>query len=120
METLFSRIAAARRVMARTFKVRVVPLVAIVLWLNVRLLVSFWMALDSLFFPRLKRTQVKAPIVLVGQPRSGTTFLQRFLCDHNYGAGLEVWRMLYASLTIQFFLKPLLPILEVVAPTRWH
>jgi hypothetical protein len=120
METLLSRMGAMRRVMARTFKVRVVPVFAGLVWLCVRTTVSFFMALDPLFFGRLRRTKVKAPIVLVGQPRSGTTFLQRFLCDQNYGAGLEIWRMLYASLTIQFFLKPILPLLEIVAPTRWH
>ncbi|MBN2193538.1 MAG: sulfotransferase [Polyangiaceae bacterium] len=120
METVLSRMAAARRVMARTFRVRIVPVFIALMWLNLRLAVSVFTALDPLFFPRLRRTQVKAPIVLVGQPRSGTTFLQRFLCDQGYGAGLEVWRMLYASLTIQFFLKPILPILEIVAPTRWH
>ena len=120
MQTVGSRLVAARRVMAQTFGVRFVPLVAMLMWRWVRWVVSVFMTLDPLFFPRLKRTQIKAPIVLVGQPRSGTTFLQRFLCDNGYGAGLEVWRMLYASLTIQFFLKPLLPLLEIVAPTRWH
>ena len=120
METVLSRMGAMRRVLARTFKVRVVPVFAGLVWLCVRTTVSFFMALDPLFFGRLRRTKVKAPIVLVGQPRSGTTFLQRFLCDQNYGAGLEVWRMLYTSLTIQFFLKPILPLLEIVAPTRWH
>jgi len=120
METVLSRMSAARRVMARTFGVRVAPVFAAMMWFNIRLAVSAGMALDPLFFPKLRRTEIKAPIVLVGQPRSGTTFLQRFLCDQNYGAGLEVWRMLYASLTIQFFLKPFLPILEYVAPTRWH
>ena len=44
------------------------------------------MALDPLFFPKLRRTKVEKPIVLVGQPRSGTTFLQRFMCDQGYGA----------------------------------
>lgn len=120
MQTVLSRMAVARRVLARTFRLRVVPVFAFLLWFGVRLVVSIGVALDPLFFPRLRRTRVKAPIVLVGQPRSGTTFLQRFLCDQGYGAGLEVWRMLYASLTMQFFLKPLIPVLEVVAPTRWH
>jgi omega-hydroxy-beta-dihydromenaquinone-9 sulfotransferase len=120
MQTVMSRMKAVRRVLSRTFGVHIVPVFAALLWLTVRMMVSCGMALDPLFFGRLRRTKVKAPIVLVGQPRSGTTFLQRFLCDQNYGAGLEVWRMLYASLTIQFFLKPILPLLELVAPTRWH
>ncbi|MEQ1572078.1 MAG: sulfotransferase [Myxococcota bacterium] len=120
METVWSRMMAARRVMASTFGVKVIPWFAGLGWFNLRIAVSIGMALDPLFFPRLRRTTVKAPIVMVGQPRSGTTFLQRFLCDQKYGAGLEVWRMLYASLLMQWFLKPFLPILEAVAPTRFH
>jgi hypothetical protein len=120
MDTIWSRMMAARRVMARTFGVRVLPVLAGWMWFNIRTTVTVGRWFDPLLFPRLRRTEVKAPIVLVGQPRSGTTFLQRFLCDQKYGAGLEVWRMLYGSLTIQFFLKPFLPILEIVAPTRWH
>jgi hypothetical protein len=120
MDTLLGRMSAAYSVVRRTFGVRILPLFAGWMWANLRIVVAIGMALDPLFFPRLRRQQVKAPIILVGNPRTGTTFLQRFLCDERYGAGMEVYRMLYSSLVIQTLLKPFLPLLEAVAPTRYH
>lgn len=40
--------------------------------------------LDKLVVGRAKNKAVKAPVCLVGQPRSGTTFIQRTLsnCEH--------------------------------------
>jgi omega-hydroxy-beta-dihydromenaquinone-9 sulfotransferase len=120
MESISSRMRLAYRVVRRTFRARIVPLFAAMMWVNIRIAVGIGMALDYVLFPRLRRTEVKKPIILVGNPRTGTTFLQRFMCDEGYGAGLEVYRMLYPSLLIQAVLKPFLPLLEAVAPTRWH
>lgn len=120
MDSIFSRMRLAYGIVGRTFGVRLLPIFAGWMWANIRVAVAMGMALDPLFFPRLRRTEVKKPIVLVGNPRTGTTFLQRFLCDEKYGAGLEVYRMLYPSLIIQAVLKPFLPILELVAPTKYH
>lgn len=78
------------------------------------------MALDPLWSRRLRQTALGPPVVVVGNPRSGTTFLQRFLVDNGVGCGREVWQMTYPSLTQQAVLRPLLPQLEAVAPTRWH
>ena len=120
MQTVFGRMNLAYGVARRTFGVWVLPVFAAWMWLNIRVVVAIGQALDTVFFPRLSRTEVKRPIVLVGNPRTGTTFLQRFLSDQGYGAGNEVYRMLYASLTIQWLLKPFLPILEAVSPARYH
>jgi len=120
MDSVFGRMKLAYGVARRTFGVYVLPLVAGTMWALIRGLVNVGQALDPIFFPRLNRTKVERPIVLVGNPRTGTTFLQRFLSDQGYGAGNEIYRMLYASLTLQWLLKPFLPLLEAVAPTRWH
>ncbi|MEZ4240983.1 MAG: sulfotransferase [Myxococcota bacterium] len=120
METVFGRMSMAYRVIRRTFGVRVLPLFAGMYWATVRFWVTVGMAIDPLLFGKLRRTEVRKPIVLVGNPRTGTTFLQRFMCDQGYGAGVEVYRMLFPSLLIQTLLKPFLPALEVIAPTRWH
>ncbi len=58
--------------------------------------------------------------MLVGNPRTGTTFLQRFLSDEGFGAGMELFLMLYPSLTLQKLLRPLLPLLEKVSPAKFH
>jgi len=78
------------------------------------------MALDPLFFPRLRRTEVRRPIVVVGNPRTGTTFLQRFLVDQGIGAGTRLWHELVPSLTLQTLLNPFIPQLERISPARHH
>lgn len=120
MQTTLERMSLTYRIARRQLGVRVVPLVAAWLWANIRLIGMVGMAMDTVFYPRLRAQQVKAPIVLVGNPRTGTTFLQRFLCDEGYGAGLEVYRMLYPSILVQKLLRPFLPALEAVSPARWH
>jgi hypothetical protein len=120
MQTTLARMSTTYGISRRILGVRVVPLIAAYLWANIRLIGAVGMALDTVFYPRLRHQQVKAPIVLVGNPRTGTTFLQRFLCDEGYGAGLEVYRMLYPSILVQKILRPFLPALEAVSPARWH
>lgn len=78
------------------------------------------LALDPVWSSRLRRTTLGPPVVIVGNPRSGTTFLQRFLVEQRVGCGRQVWQMVYPSLTQQAAMRPLLPLLERVSPTRYH
>jgi hypothetical protein len=52
----------------------------------VLVLLSVWalyhaicMELDKVFFPRYRKTQIKNPVFIVGNARSGTTLFQRLL-----------------------------------------
>lgn len=120
MDSIFSRMGRVYRVLRRTHHVRVVPLFLALLFGVLRTIVAVGMAFDRLFFPRLKATRVSRPIVLVGNPRTGTTFLQRFLADEGFGAGMELFLMLYPSLTLQRVLRPVLPVLERLSPAKFH
>jgi len=120
MNSMLSRMAGVYRVLRRTFGIRVIPLFLAVFFTFVRTLVALAMALDHLLFPKLAKTRANRPIVLVGNPRTGTTFLQRFLADEGFGAGMELFLMLYPSLFLQKLLKPILPLLEKVSPARFH
>ena len=120
MNGIFSRMGRVYRVFRRTFGVRVVPLFVAVIFGFVRTLVAVAMALDNVFFPRLRKTRANRPIVLVGNPRTGTTFLQRFLADEGFGSGMELFLMLYPSLTLQKILRPILPLLEKLSPAKYH
>jgi hypothetical protein len=120
MNTIASRMARMYRILRRTHGVHVVPLLLAALFTVLRALVGLAMALDHVFFPRLRRTRVQRPIVLVGNPRTGTTFLQRFLADEGFGAGMELFLMLYPSLVLQRMLAPLMPLLEKLSPARFH
>jgi hypothetical protein len=78
-----------------------------VLFGALRTIVAIGMVLDHVFFPRLAKIRANRPIVLVGNPRTGTTFLQRFLADEGFGSGMELFLMLYPSLVIQKVLQAL-------------
>jgi omega-hydroxy-beta-dihydromenaquinone-9 sulfotransferase len=120
MDTLLSRMGAVYRVLRRAHGVRIIPLFIAVLIFFQRTTVTIFMALDRIFFPKLAKTKASRPIVLVGNPRTGTTFLQRFLSDEGFGSGMELFLMLYPSLTLQKLLKPFLPLLEKVSPAKFH
>ena len=120
MNNIFSRMGRVYRVLRRTFGVRIIPLFLALLFGVLRTFVALAMALDHVFFPRLRKTRANRPIVLVGNPRTGTTFLQRFLADEGFGSGMELFLMLYPSVTLQKLLKPALPLLEKLSPAKYH
>jgi omega-hydroxy-beta-dihydromenaquinone-9 sulfotransferase len=120
MNTIASRMARVYRVLRRTHRVYVIPLFLAVVFAFVRWLVALFMALDWVFFPSLRRARAARPIVIVGNPRTGTTFLQRFMVDAGLGAGMELFLMLYPSLLLQKSLAPLMPLLEKLSPAKFH
>jgi hypothetical protein len=117
---MLHRLGLVYGVVSRVFSVRVLPLFVACLYAGLRLNVAFFMALDRLFFPSLASRRVQRPIVIVGNPRTGTTFLHRFLVDQGFGQGLHLYRSLYPSILLQKVLRPLLPLLEKVSPARFH
>jgi omega-hydroxy-beta-dihydromenaquinone-9 sulfotransferase len=120
MDSILSRMGRVYRVFRRAHGIYVIPLFLAGMFTWLRLFVGFFMALDYVFFPRLRRTRATRPIVLVGNPRTGTTFLQRFLSDHGFGSGMELFLMLYPSLVLQKILRPLMPLLEKLSPAKFH
>ncbi len=118
-QTMPGRMGLAYAAVRRTFGKVFSPLVTAVLFGGLRVSVAVGMVCDNLL-PRLRRTTIEAPLIIVGSPRTGTTFLQRFLHKHQFGVGVELWRMLYPSLLLQKLIRPLLPLLERVSPARHH
>lgn len=117
---MLQRMSYVYAVMRRVFHVRVIPPFIALAYFGLRLNVWLMMALDNVFFPRLAKTKVVKPIIIVGNPRTGTTFLHRWLVDNGFGSGLHLFRSLYPSILLQKLLKPILPFLEKVSPARWH
>lgn len=117
---MLNRMFTAYGIVANQFNQRLSPLVTLTGFLILHGLVTVGLAIDYVFYPALRRSKIKSPIVIVGNPRSGTTFLHRFLVENDLGAGMRIWKMLYPSLTFQVPLKPLLPLLEKVSPARHH
>jgi omega-hydroxy-beta-dihydromenaquinone-9 sulfotransferase len=53
--------------------------------------------LDDVLFPGYRRQEIKAPIFIVGNPRSGTTFLHRLLAqDAGNFTWMRTWEILFA------------------------
>jgi hypothetical protein len=119
MSSMASRMGRMYRILRRVHGVYVVPLFLAVLFLFLRLGVGTFMALDHLS-SRFRRTRANRPIVIVGNPRTGTTFLQRFMAAEGFGSGMELFLMLYPSLVLQRLLKPFMPLLEKVSPAKYH
>ena len=67
----------------------VFPILEFLIWLGL------W--LDELFFPGYHDVQIEAPIFIIGNPRSGTTFLHRLMSeDTETFASMKTWEMLFA------------------------
>jgi hypothetical protein len=53
--------------------------------------------LDNLFFPGHRQEQVTAPVFIVGNPRSGTTFLHRLIAkDSSRFTTMKMWQILFS------------------------
>jgi hypothetical protein len=53
--------------------------------------------LDDVFFPGYRKQEIKAPLFIVGNPRSGTTFLHRLLAqDEENFTWMQTWEILLA------------------------
>ena len=58
--------------------------------------------LDEIFFPGYRKQEVKAPIFIIGNPRSGTTFLHRLMFnDRETFTAFTVWELVLAPSVTQ-------------------
>ena len=118
--SIFKRLITVYNILGRIFGKRISPLITFMFILLLRLIISFFMVLDKIFFPSLSKIKISNPIIIIGNPRSGTTFLQRFLVTNKFGVGSELWKMIYPSIILQKFIKPILPLLEIISPAKHH
>jgi hypothetical protein len=58
--------------------------------------------LDEIFFPKYRQQEVREPIFIIGNPRSGTTFLHRLMFkDTETFTAFTVWELVLAPSIIQ-------------------
>ncbi len=115
---MIRRLLHARRILRARFG-RAPVLVGFGLLLH-RALVAVGWALDPWVSPGLRAWRVRPPVFVVGNPRSGTTFLHRWLVSHGVGAGFELWQLLWPAVCLRPLVRPLLGLLERVSPARFH
>jgi hypothetical protein len=120
MRDLAARLWTITQIQRRVFGHRVRPFFVLMWLVNVRLFVAITWWLDRLLFRKFSRQTIDRPIFIIGNPRSGTTFLQRFLAEQGDVVGFRVHEMLVPSLTGQLLVRPLLPLLAKLDPGKHH
>ena len=113
------RISRLYIIIGKNFGSWISPVFTGILIFLLRLFVGAGRYIDSIVYKAMRKPLTE-PIVIVGNPRSGTTFLHRFLIKQNIGSGSQLWQMIYPSITIQKLMKPFLPVLEKISPARHH
>jgi hypothetical protein len=108
------------RTINKTFGFRLRPLGTFAV-LQLRLAISSaTMGLDRIFFSRYRKRPIDRPIFIVGNPRSGTTFLHRLLLGAGDLAAFELWEMLFPAITARKLLGRIVPRFERLSPARYH
>lgn len=76
-----------------------------------KLILYLFYFFDLLFFhSKLKKNNIKKPIFLIGHPRSGTTFIHRYLLENTPSLkGNHLWQMIYSSVLLRKIISPFLP-----------
>ena len=102
----------AYKIVGNTFGTWLSPIITGLFLSLMRLFVSIFLFIDKIFYKIARKPSVHKPIVIVGNPRSGTTFLQRYLINSGLGEGSQLWQLIYPSIILQKVIKPFLPVLE--------
>ncbi len=67
------------------------------------------LGLDHVFYPGHRKHAIDRPIFIIGNPRSGTTFLHRLLLGAGDMAALELWEMMFPAITARKLLGGIVP-----------
>ena len=65
-------------------------------------------ALDHVLFPSYRHQNIERPVFIMGHPRSGSTFLHRFLHGTNEFVCFRFWEIMFPSLTARKMMAPLI------------
>ena len=118
--SLIKRIFKAYQTIGLTFGRWISPIFVGLYLLTLRTINFIFMKFDWFFYPFKLNKKIKKPILIVGNPRSGTTFIHRYLSNNGIGAGSRLYQMVFTSIILQKLIKPILPILERISPAKFH
>jgi omega-hydroxy-beta-dihydromenaquinone-9 sulfotransferase len=108
------------RVIGKTFGFWIRPLGAFGLLQLRQMISAITLGLDHVFYPRHRKQSIDRPIFIIGNPRSGTTFLHRLLLGAGGMAAFELWEMLFPAITARKLLGGIVPRLDKLSPARYH
>lgn len=76
-------------------------LLFLLLFAFVSLMVIFCRLLDEVLFPNFRKIQIKEPVFIISNPRSGTTFLHRLMClDEERYVYTLLYHTIFPSITL--------------------
>ena len=108
------------RIIRETFGLRLRPLGTFGLLQLRRLVDGATRGLDHALYPGFRRVPIERPIFILGNPRSGTTFLHRFLLHHDELCAFALWEMLFPAITARRLLGGLVDRFAPFSPARYH
>ena len=76
--------------------------------------------LDHLLFPGFRRVAIDRPVFILGNPRSGTTFLHRFLLNTDRLAAFALHEMLFPAITARKLFGGMINRFAPFSPARYH
>ena len=84
-----------------------VLLLALFIYTPIEMIVWTGFILDEIFFPKFHKIKIKEPIFIIGNPRSGTTFLQRLMArDTANFLSMRTWEILGSpSIMTRMFIR---------------
>lgn len=65
-------------------------------------------ALDHVLYPRFDSVPLDRPVFILGNPRSGTTLMHRFLGNAEALCAFELWEMLFPAISARKLMRPLI------------
>ncbi len=68
----------------------------------------FTLFLDKIFFSQYQKVQVKNPVFIIGNPRSGTSFLHNLLTQTDDFVAFKTWEIFFPALTARVLAKPII------------
>jgi len=70
---------------------------------------AIFFKLDDIFFPKYKDIEIDQPVFIVGNPRSGTTYLHRLLSlDENRFFNFKTWEIIFPAIIQKKFISLLI------------
>ena len=69
----------------------------LILYVPNEIIYHLFLLLDEMLFPGYRKQEVKAPVFIIGNPRSGTTLLHRLMnMDGKTFTSFQVWELIFA------------------------
>jgi hypothetical protein len=108
------------RIILRQFGFRLRPIGTFSLLQFHHLFSALTLAADRVVYPGFRAIPLDRPIFVLGNPRSGTTFIHRFLLNTERMAAFQLWEMLFPAICARKMLAGVIHRFAPLSPARYH